>query len=417
MPSATVPAPFTNSPPLALAEPALCADAGHLARSPRDPGFGVYVHWPFCKSKCPYCDFNSHVRPAIDHDRWRAAYLREIDGYADRLAASAAPVTSVFFGGGTPSLMEPATVGAILERLAARLPMAADVEITLEANPTSAEAGKFRDLRAAGVNRLSLGIQALRDADLGFLGREHDTGGAKAALAAAQSVFERVTFDLIYARPRQTDAEWRAELREALGFATSHISLYQLTIEPGTRFFEAERRGDLVPADEDTQAALFETTQELCEAAGLAAYEVSNHARPGHESRHNLTYWRSGEWLGIGPGAHGRLSRDGRRVATSALRSPEAWLAGVDHTGTGLEQEEPLSAADVLHELVLMGLRLSEGIDAERLASATGHALSDALSGVDDLVAAGMLTWDGARLRATPRGRLVLNRVVAALLP
>ena len=402
MPSVTAPKRSASWSPPALPEAA-------------EPGFGIYVHWPFCKSKCPYCDFNSHVRPAIDQDRWSAAYLREIDGWAGRYAATQ-PVTSVFFGGGTPSLMEPGTVGAILERLAQRFAFAPDAEITLEANPTSAEAAKFRSLRAAGVNRLSLGVQALRDADLKFLGREHDAGGAKAALAAAQSAFDRVTFDLIYARPHQTDAEWRAELREALRFGTTHLSLYQLTIEQGTRFYEAERRGDLVQLDEDTQVTLFETTQEMCAAVGLDAYEVSNFAKPGFESRHNLTYWRSGEWIGIGPGAHGRVVRDGRRISTTAFRSPEAWLGAIDVNGTGAEQDEPLSDEDSLHELVLMGLRLSEGIDAARVERLAGRALAEALPGLSELTADGFVTAHDGRVRATARGRMVLNRVVAELL-
>jgi oxygen-independent coproporphyrinogen-3 oxidase len=373
------------------------------------------VHWPFCLAKCPYCDFNSHVREAIDHARWRNAYRREVARVA--VQAPGRVVTSVFFGGGTPSLMDAATVAVVLDGIAATFAISDDVEITLEANPTSVEAARFRDYRTAGVNRLSLGMQALDDGALKFLGREHSAAQARAALATARTTFPRFSFDLIYARPGQDVAGWRRELAEALTFGAEHLSVYQLTIEEGTRFHERAQHGALTVPDNDVQADLFEATQELCDAAGLCAYEVSNHARPGAECRHNLTYWRSGEWLGLGPGAHGRLD-DGRgRVATRAIRSPEQWLAAVESFGSGAEPDEAINADAALRERTLMGLRLSEGLDAEAFARATGWSIPDAFRGaLPGLVEHGVLAWDGRALRATARGRLVLNRVVAALL-
>ena len=272
-----------------------------------DPGFGIYVHWPFCLSKCPYCDFNSHVREQVDHDRWRAALLTEIDHYAARTRGRS--VTSIFFGGGTPSLMEPATVAAVIDRIAQRWTVDPGVEITLEANPSSVEADRFQALAGAGVNRVSLGLQALDDASLSFLGRRHNAAEGLAALAVAKRNFERVSFDLIYARPHQTVDAWRAELARAIAEGTEHLSVYQLTIEEGTKFATLYARGELAMPDEDTQVALYETTQELLGAAGLPAYEISNHARPGAESRHNLTYWRYGDYVGVGPGAHGQIGR------------------------------------------------------------------------------------------------------------
>src|SRR5262245_38165171 len=279
-----------------------------------DPGFGLYVHWPFCLSKCPYCDFNSHVRAAIDHSRWRAALLRELDHYAAHTRGRR--LTSIFFGGGTPSLMEPATVAAVIERAAEHWPLASDVEITLEANPTSVEAGKFAAFRTSGVNRVSLGVQALNDADLKFLGRHHSAAEARAAIDIARRHFARYSFDLIYARPGQSAAAWRSELAEAVGLAGDHLSVYQLTIEPETVFGAAHRRGELAVPREEEAAALFELTQERLGEAGLPAYEISNHARPGGESRHNLTYWRYGDYVGIGPGAHGRLTVGSEKLAT-----------------------------------------------------------------------------------------------------
>ncbi|MSP20774.1 MAG: coproporphyrinogen III oxidase [Alphaproteobacteria bacterium] len=411
--------PFANSSqPVLRASDARAGHASGVTLRPapsRDPGFGIYVHWPFCLSKCPYCDFNSHVRGSIDHDRWRAAYKREIASAAARTGKPT--VTSIFFGGGTPSLMESATVATVLDGIAASFTLAPDVEITLEANPTSAESARFRDYRAAGVNRLSLGMQALDDASLKFLGREHSTAQARAALAAGSAVFDRTSFDLIYVRPGQSIADWRRELTEALGFGTDHLSVYQLTIEEGTRFYDKALEGNLVVPDEDVQADLYDITQELCDAAGLPAYEISNHARAGSECRHNLTYWRSGDWVGIGPGAHGRLTQAGGRVATRAIRSPEGWLSAVETAGSGAEPDEALDSDAALRERVLMGLRLSEGLDATAFQRAVGFPVQQVFApALDGLVADGFVIWDGDTVRATERGRLVLNRVIATLL-
>ncbi|MDQ2101653.1 radical SAM family heme chaperone HemW [Azospirillum isscasi] len=386
-----------------------------------DPGFGIYIHWPFCKSKCPYCDFNSHVRERIEHDRWRAALLRELDHYAD--ATSGRRVTSVFFGGGTPSLMEPATVGAVLERIAARWPIGSDrggddLEVSLEANPTSVEADKFRAFRAAGVNRLSMGIQALDDTALKFLGRQHNAAEATGAIELAAKTFDRFSFDLIYARPGQSVAAWEAELTRALDYAVGHLSVYQLTIEEGTAFFPLHARGDLVLPDEDLAGDLYEATQSLLDRAGLPAYEISNHARPGEESRHNLTYWRYGDYVGVGPGAHGRLTLDGEKFATRAHRAPEIWLERVERDGHGAATPEPVAREARGSELLMMGLRLREGVSRARLAEETGRGL-DALvdaGALDRLVKGGFLEVDEAAIRATHEGRQRLNAVLAALL-
>ncbi|WP_448204568.1 radical SAM family heme chaperone HemW [Azospirillum sp. sgz302134] len=381
-----------------------------------DPGFGIYVHWPFCKSKCPYCDFNSHVRERIDHDRWRAALLRELDHYA--VSTPGRRVTSVFFGGGTPSLMEPATVGALLERIAARWPVADRLEVTLEANPTSVEADKFRAFRAAGVNRVSLGIQALDDVSLKFLGRQHNAAEATGAIELAAKTFDRFSFDLIYARPGQTVAAWEAELTRALDYAVGHLSVYQLTIEEGTAFFPLHARGELVLPDEELAGDLYEATQSLLGKAGLAAYEISNHARPGEESRHNLTYWRYGDYVGIGPGAHGRLTLDGEKFATRAHRAPEIWLERVERDGHGAATPDPVDRDARGSELLMMGLRLTEGVARTRLVEETGRdldALVDAAA-LERLVRGGFLEVTGTTLRATHEGRQRLNAVLAALL-
>lgn len=382
-----------------------------------DPGFAVYIHWPFCKSKCPYCDFNSHVRDGIEQERWQSALLTELDHAAGETAGRR--VTSIFFGGGTPSLMAPATVAALLDRAAARWDLAADIEITLEANPTSVEASRFRDLRAAGVNRLSLGVQALDDAALRFLGRGHDLAEALAALALAGAHFARYSFDLIYARPGQTLAAWRAELECALALAGDHLSLYQLTIEPGTAFAAAHARGDIVLPDDERAGALYEATQERLDRDGLAAYEISNHARPGGESRHNLTYWRYGDYVGIGPGAHGRLTRGGEKMATRRRRAPETWLAAVERQGHGSEEPVVLSPGERWQEMLMMGLRLAEGIDRARFRAETGAEIEDAVDAarLADLVEGGFLQSDTQGLRATAAGRQRLNAVLAALLP
>jgi oxygen-independent coproporphyrinogen-3 oxidase len=377
-----------------------------------DP-FAVYVHWPFCAAKCPYCDFNSHVRHAPpDQPRFAAALAQEIAATADRTPGRI--VSTIFIGGGTPSLMEPATVGSILEAIARHWQVAADAEVTLEANPSSVEAGRFRGYRAAGVNRVSLGVQSLNDAELRFLGRLHDAAEARRAIELARATFPRLSFDLIYARPGQTAATWRAELTAALALAADHLSLYQLTIEEGTPFAALHRAGKLKAVDEDAAAELYALTREVCEAAGLPAYEISNHARPGAESRHNLVYWRYGEYAGIGPGAHGRLRLHDGRHATATERLPEAWLARVEERGDGLVVDDLLTQEEEGDEMLLMGLRLAEGIDVARYRAVAGKPLDPAQ--LADLVAHGMVerTIDG-RVRATRAGFFVLDAVVADL--
>jgi len=376
----------------------------------------LYVHWPFCKSKCPYCDFNSHVRAGVEDARWRAALLRELDRYGAKTAGRR--LVSVFFGGGTPSLMAAATVAAILERAERHWPVAPDLEVTLEANPTSVEAQRFADFRAAGVNRVSLGVQALDDRALKFLGRGHDAAEARAAVALAARSFARFSFDLIYARPCQSAAEWRAELDEALVMAGDHLSLYQLTIEPGTAFHTAHARGDFALPDEDLAGAFYEATQERLAHAGLPAYEISNHARPGAECRHNLVYWRSDDYVGIGPGAHGRFDADGVRYAARQRRAPETWLATAERDGDATEECVALNARERLEEFLMMGLRLSEGVSRARFRAAIGAEIIDALdrTALDDLIGGGFLTLDDDRLAATDVGRQRLNAVLARLL-
>ena len=378
-------------------------------------GFGVYVHWPFCVAKCPYCDFNSHVRDGVDQSRWRDALLREIDH-----AAQEAPdrtVTSVFFGGGTPSLMPPDTVAAVIERIGRNWRLGPDVEITLEANPSSVEAGNFAALKQAGVNRLSLGIQALREEPLRFLGRAHDLREGLAAIEIARRHFARFSFDLIYARPDQTPQDWRAELDEAVDLAGDHLSLYQLTIERGTRFWTDHARGKFAVPDEDAAAALYEITQERLEAAGLPAYEISNHARQGGESRHNLVYWRYQDYVGVGPGAHGRFMHGGVKRATRRASGPEAWLEQVETQGHGTAEAESVDAETMRREALMMGLRLGEGVDLARL-EALGidvAPLRDARR-LAPLVEGGLLRLNGDTLAATPSGRQVLNALLLKLL-
>lgn len=375
-----------------------------------DPGFGLYVHWPFCAAKCPYCDFNSHVTASVDHAAWRDALVSEVRRVAHETGPR--PLTSVFFGGGTPSLMAPETVGAVLEAAADCFAMNEDTEITLEANPTSVEAARFDGFHAAGVNRVSLGVQALNDADLRALGRLHGTREALAALDVARARFDRVSFDLIYARQDQSLAGWTAELSRALALGPDHLSLYQLTIEPGTAFGARAAAGGLpgLP-DEDLAADMYEATQEICAAAGLPAYEVSNHARPGAESRHNLVYWHCGDFAGIGPGAHGRLTVDGKRVATESHRMPGDWLAAVA-AGGGESLRAVVPRNEQAEEMVLMGLRLAEGLSIDRL-KRLGLA-PDAVQ-LRDLVFAGYLEDRADRLVATSAGRLVLNRLIAEI--
>jgi oxygen-independent coproporphyrinogen-3 oxidase len=382
----------------------------------REPGFGLYVHWPFCRSKCPYCDFNSHVRSGVDHGRWRRALLRELEHYGE--ATKGRRLTSIFFGGGTPSLMEPETVAAVIEQARAVWQADPDTEITQEANPTSVEAEKFAAFRDAGVNRVSLGVQSLREADLKFLGRQHSAGEARQAIELARHYFHRFTFDLIYARPGQTVAAWREELREALALAGNHLSVYQLTIEPETAFASAVRRGDFTVPDEDRAAELYETTQEALAGAGLPAYEISNHARPGEESRHNLTYWRYGDYAGIGPGAHGRLTLEGVKYATRQHRAPEAWLEMVEQKGHATRQRELVDAEARREEMLMMGLRLAEGIDAAHFAAETAGTLVSALDPprLKALIEGGFVELDDQGLRATAAGRQRLNAVLAQLL-
>ena len=383
---------------------------------PPEAGFGIYVHWPFCRTICPYCDFNVHRRRAVDHARWRRALVRELGYFAGRTPGRT--VTSIYFGGGTPSLMAPATVAAVIEGAQRRFTLAPDAEITLEANPSSADTAAFAAFRAAGVNRLVLGVQALDDDALAMLGRDHDAAAARRAIAAAQATFPETSFDLIYARPGQGPAAWGAELDQALILAAGHLSLYQLTVEPGTAFARAARRGALTLPGEDAVAELYAIAQERCAAAGLPAYEVSNHAAPGHQGRHNLTTWRYGEVLGIGPGAHGRFRSGTERLFARQLARPEAWLGAVDEAGHGTEAEGAIDPRDRAAEMVLMGLRLAEGVSLPRFAAIVGAPLTalfpDAV--LDPLIAGGLLAYDGATVRATARGRDVLDGVLERLL-
>jgi oxygen-independent coproporphyrinogen-3 oxidase len=377
-----------------------------------DEPFGVYVHWPFCKAKCPYCDFNSHVRHnGIDEARFLAGYLKELAHFAAR--APARIVSSIFFGGGTPSLMGPRTVAAILDGIARHWSVAPDAEITLEANPTSVEAENFAGYAAAGVNRLSLGVQALDDASLKALGRQHSAAEALAALDIAKQNFGRVSFDLIYAREGQSLAAWENELSRALSYAADHLSLYQLTIEDGTPFAARHAAGRLRVPDGDSASDMYFLTQALCEEAGLPAYEISNHARPGSESRHNLIYWRGHDYAGIGAGAHGRITENGVKRATSTLKPPEEWLKQVEASGHGLAGDEALTPQETAEEYLLMSLRLAEGLDVARLEALGGRALDP--SRLDALESDGLLSRNGARLKATQSGRLVLERLILEL--
>jgi putative oxygen-independent coproporphyrinogen III oxidase len=369
----------------------------------------LYVHWPFCVSKCPYCDFNSHVRASIDHDAWRAALLGDLAHEAALLAARR--LTSIFFGGGTPSLMDPSTVEAVIEAARRHWPAADDIEITLEANPNSVEAARFRDLASAGVNRLSLGLQSFDDHALRFLGRAHSAREGWKALEIAQRNFRRVSFDLIYALPTDTEESWAAMLGQALSLGTSHLSLYQLTIEPGTRFAALHGAGKLTPLATEAAAALYELTDAMTCAAGTPAYEISNHARPGKESRHNLTYWRYGDYAGIGPGAHGR--RLGLR--TVRHRKPENFLAALRRNGHGICEEAALSSIEAADEALVMGLRLTEGIDVEAVARRFGFDAIVDWNKVERLVASGHLSKSGGRIAPTAAGRLLLDHILAEI--
>jgi oxygen-independent coproporphyrinogen-3 oxidase len=376
-------------------------------------GFGIYVHWPFCAAKCPYCDFNSHVRAKFDDLDWARAIVRELEHVASCQGYDRPIVQSVFFGGGTPSLMSGEAAGLVIDAIARLWRSANDIEITLEANPASADAARFRDYRLAGINRVSLGVQALNDEDLKFLGRLHNVAEAKAALAMAMQTFDRVSLDLIYARPKQTAAEWERELTEALSFGTEHLSLYQLTIEPATPFAILARTGALTVPDDDSAAGLYELTQAMTQAAGRPAYEVSNHATPGAECRHNLIYWRYGSYAGVGPGAHGRLDISGKRFGTVCEKLPERWQDCVSRQGHGFTEFEEIAAEDASREHLLMNLRLTEGIDLDAWQSRWGVQPNTAQ--INALSDAGFLLRDGAMLKATPKGRLVLNAVIAEL--
>lgn len=376
-------------------------------------GFGLYVHWPFCQSKCPYCDFNSHVSSEIDQPRWLTAYLSELD----RVATEVGPRTlnTIYFGGGTPSLMDPEIVAAIIQRAKYHWPTANDLEVSLEANPTSIEAGRFRGYKDAGVNRVSMGFQALNDHDLRQLGRLHSVKEGRDAFDLARSVFDRVSFDLIYARQDQSLDQWKSELTEALQLSADHLSLYQLTVENGTAFGDRFARGGLkgLPTD-DLASDMYFVTQDLCEAAGLGAYEVSNHAKIGSESRHNLIYWRYGDYAGIGPGAHARLSLGGVKTASDTLLQPTSWLEAVETIGSGEDGRMSISKNEQSTEMLMMGLRLSEGVSSSRFQSLSGRRLDS--TRVSDLVQMGMAEVTSDRLIATSQGRVVLNAVLRELL-
>jgi putative oxygen-independent coproporphyrinogen III oxidase len=383
-----------------------------LAEDWQTGGFGLYLHWPFCEAKCPYCDFNSFVAREIDEAGWLSAYLSEIRRYAGLLPHRV--LNTVYFGGGTPSLMPPDLVAEIIAEIRKSWPTANDLEITLEANPSSVEAGRFTAFRDAGVARISMGVQALNDADLRRLGRVHSVAEAYKAFDIAQNTFDRVSFDLIYARQGQTPDAWRAELTEALSLAADHLSLYQLTIEPGTAFGDRYARGTLrdLP-DEDAGGDMYEITQELCDAAGFPAYEVSNHAKPGAESRHNLIYWRYGDYIGIGPGAHGRITLNGKRHATETWLQPQAWLDNAIK-GTGEKIREEVAPQDQANEMLMMGLRTVEGIDLTRYEKLSGSPISE--TKLAELQNLGMIQRHGTRIIATARGRAVLNAVLKDLM-
>ncbi len=413
--------PLTRLAPLGTLSPSLprkrgrVREGGWVGEGTVSEPLAVYIHWPFCRSKCPYCDFNSHVRDSVDTARWTGALMRDLEHQAELTAGRA--VGSVFFGGGTPSLMPPETVAALLDGVRSHWGVVPDIEVTLEANPNSAEAGRFRAIAAAGVNRLSLGVQALDPAALRFLGRAHDREEAIAAIEHAREIFPRFSFDLIYALPGQSIAAWRRELDEALTLAGEHLSLYQLTIEPGTAFATLARRGELAMPEEDSTVALFEMTQERLAAVGLPAYEISNHARPGAECRHNLAYWRYQDYVGVGPGAHGRLTQAGTKFATRQYRLPEKWLAAVETNGTGLEETAAIDRETAIEEMLMMGLRLVEGVSRDRLEQISSQDAENVLGrNLTPLIEGGFLTLDAERLAATTAGRQRLNAVLAALL-
>lgn len=387
-------------------------DTGFSCDEWREGGFGLYLHWPFCAAKCPYCDFNSHVIENIDYSRWESAFLREIERLGEALGDRV--LNSIFLGGGTPSLMPPALVARLLDAIARRWRLSNSLEVTLEANPTSSDAAKFLAFANAGVNRLSVGLQALDDTALRALGQLHSAAEGLAAFEAARQAVDRVSFDLIYARQGQTLAAWQEELDRALTLAPSHLSLYQLTIEPGTMFAERHRRGRLAGLpDESLSAALYEHTMEACHAAGLFGYEVSNLAKPGEESRHNLVYWRGGDYAGIGPGAHGRLTLDGQRLATRCAAAPGAWLERVENAGNGEDLREALGDGEAADEYLMMGLRLAEGIDVNRYHRLGGTGLENSM--LRAMQGEGYLWQRGARIGLTPAGRLIMDALLVEL--
>ncbi|MBT3953297.1 MAG: coproporphyrinogen III oxidase [Rhodobacterales bacterium] len=376
-------------------------------------GFGIYIHWPFCAAKCPYCDFNSHVRKSVDQSRWLSAIRLELKNNAIRTKGRT--VNTIFFGGGTPSLMEPETVAGIIKEIAKLWVLALDIEISLEANPTSVEAQKFSDFRKAGINRISMGIQSLRNDDLKALGRMHSVNEARKAFDIAKDNFERVSFDLIYARQGQSKFDWEIELKEASSMAVDHLSLYQLTIEDGTRFGDLYERGNLKGMPNDSLAAdMYDITQEVTLQNDMPAYEISNHAIEGAESRHNLIYWRYGDYIGVGPGAHGRISENGNKIATTTIENPENWLRGVELNGTSTIDDEVINHIDQASEYLMMSLRLIEGVDMERYKKISGVALDNKL--IDKNIENGLVTVINNNLIATQRGRIILNTLIKDLL-
>jgi len=390
----------------------LDTDQKNIAALEDDAGFGVYVHWPFCLSKCPYCDFNSHVVANVDQRQWAEALTRELEHM--RALTGPRELRSIFFGGGTPSLMEVSTVDAVLSAIDRLWGIHQGVEVTLEANPTSVEAERFRGYRAAGVNRLSLGVQSLDDRELKFLGRLHSAEEALKAIGLAREIFPRLSFDLIYARPGQTAEAWARELRLALSHAADHLSLYQLTIEEGTAFARLYERGAFRLPEEEDAAELYGLTGEIAAEAGMSAYEVSNYAKPGAEARHNLVYWRYGDYAGVGPGAHGRISADGKKLATQTLKMPGEWLAAVKAQGHAISTTEEVQPSEQGDEMMLMGLRLEEGVSLARYARLAGHALDEAR--IESLMHEGLLLRNGDRIATTQQGRLVLDALLGRLL-
>ena len=414
MPSAIAPWPLRN-----FYLPVLGPENKHTGSDVR--GLAIYVHWPFCLAKCPYCDFKSHVREdlgQLDQQTWADAFVQDLHHDLARLKKDAGPATSLFFGGGTPSLMEGQTVARVIDAINNDIGFSTDAEITLEANPTSVEAARFQDYVAAGVNRFSLGVQALRDDDLKSLGRQHSVAEALAAVEVARKACENISFDLIYARAGQTLPDWQTELTEALAFDPTHLSLYQLTIERGTQFFERWKQGDLVLPEEELATDMFDLTNATCAAQGLQAYEVSNYARPGFESRHNISYWQSDPYIGIGPGAHGRLESDEGRIATARVRSPEKWLARIKAQDHGVESVETLSGDVLVAEVLMMGLRLATGLSETRFRDVTGKSFAEILptDELTDLMEGGFVTLDQNVLAVTSKGRNVLNAVTEKLL-